>query len=91
MRKSILKSAYVAPYSHLVRFSLSLSFPQGKGAVNVVRKLAPTVDFAKLNFMSGLTATVAGIPDCRITRCGYTGEDGFEISVAYNRAVELAK
>ena len=64
---------------------------QGKGAVNVVRKLAPTVDFAKLNFMSGLTATVAGIPDCRITRCGYTGEDGFEISVAYNRAVELAK
>jgi aminomethyltransferase len=59
--------------------------------VNVAKKLAPSVDFAKMNFMTGTVATFAGIPNCRITRCGYTGEDGFEISVAYNRAMDLAK
>ena len=59
--------------------------------MHVAARLAPSVDFKKLQFMSGTVATVAGIPHCRITRCGYTGEDGFEISVPYNRAMDLAK
>ena len=32
-----------------------------------------------LYFMNGVTTEVFGIPDVRVTRCGYTGEDGFEV------------
>ncbi|KFO75976.1 hypothetical protein N303_15587, partial [Cuculus canorus] len=48
-------------------------------------------DLAKLSFMNSITTTVFGVPGCRVTRCGYTGEDGVEISVPAGRAVELAK
>ena len=37
------------------------------------------VDLSKLTFMTSTLATVFGVPDCRITRCGYTGEDGVEV------------
>nr|XP_002125419.1 aminomethyltransferase, mitochondrial-like [Ciona intestinalis] len=47
-------------------------------------------DLSKLYFMQNVEANLFGV-DCRITRCGYTGEDGVEISVAKNRAVELAE
>ncbi|XP_068109012.1 aminomethyltransferase, mitochondrial [Hyperolius riggenbachi] len=46
---------------------------------------------SKLTFMTGVTTSVFGIPGCRVTRCGYTGEDGVEISVPADRAVELAE
>lgn len=36
------------------------------------------LDISKMPFMSGAEADVAGIK-CRVTRCGYTGEDGFEV------------
>lgn len=39
------------------------------------------LNLAKMGFMNGATATVAGVPGCRVTRCGYTGEDGFELSI----------
>jgi len=64
---------------------------QGDGAKNVMARLAPGVNFNKMNFMTGLDATVAGIPDCRVTRCGYTGEDGFEIGVTGVDSLKLAK
>jgi aminomethyltransferase len=61
---------------------------QGSAAGAVMGRLSPSL--AKLTFMSGATARIAGI-DCFATRSGYTGEDGFEISVAGENAEALAR
>ena len=61
---------------------------QGPAAVNVMAQLAPEV--RELVFMTGARATLVGI-DCYITRSGYTGEDGFEISVPAESAELLAR
>lgn len=45
---------------------------------------------AALSFMGVAEVAVAGIP-CRVSRSGYTGEDGFEISVPAAQAEELAE
>lgn len=37
------------------------------------------VDVTKMLFMTGIDSSVAGIDGCRVTRCGYTGEDGYEV------------
>lgn len=37
------------------------------------------LDLGQLPFMTSALTSIFGIPDCRITRCGYTGEDGVEV------------
>ena len=61
---------------------------QGPLAVSALQRLSPGVE--KLVFMTGGNFTVAGC-DCFITRSGYTGEDGFEISVPAAQADTLAR
>ena len=61
---------------------------QGPEAINVMQELAPALK--ELLFMSGCCVNLAGI-DCYVTRSGYTGEDGFEISVPADSATILAK
>jgi aminomethyltransferase len=51
-------------------------------------RLAPGIE--KLVFMTGGRYTIAGA-DCFVTRSGYTGEDGFEISVPAEQTEMLAK
>jgi aminomethyltransferase len=61
---------------------------QGPKAVVALTRLSPGI--ATLTFMTGRELTIAGIP-CFVTRSGYTGEDGFEISVPADRAADLAR
>ncbi|MBH2010918.1 MAG: glycine cleavage system aminomethyltransferase GcvT [Xanthomonadaceae bacterium] len=61
---------------------------QGPQAVTALQRLAPGVE--QLVFMTGGRFTVAGC-DCFLTRSGYTGEDGFEISVDASQADALAR
>ena len=67
---------------------LALLALQGPKAVDALSRLAPGVE--KLVFMTGGHFDVAGIP-CFLTRSGYTGEDGFEISVHSSQAEALAR
>lgn len=61
---------------------------QGPRAAEAMALLAP--EAATQGFMSIQEYSVAGIP-CLVTRSGYTGEDGYEISAPADRAEDLAR
>ena len=60
---------------------------QGPAAAKVIERLCPAA--VALEFMTAAQLAVDGI-SCIVSRSGYTGEDGFEISVPANRASDLA-
>ncbi|WP_166359234.1 glycine cleavage system aminomethyltransferase GcvT [Pseudomonas akapageensis] len=61
---------------------------QGPAAVKVLERLAPEV--AKMTFMQFASVKLLGV-DCYVSRSGYTGEDGFEISVPAASTEALAR
>jgi aminomethyltransferase len=73
----------------LTEFSnFSLFALQGPAAVAIIGKFSSVA--ARLPFMSACETGIDGI-NCAISRCGYTGEDGFEISVKNEDAEALAR
>lgn len=61
---------------------------QGPAAAGVLARHAPAC--TELPFMGTAEMNVGSLP-CRVSRLGYTGEDGYEISVAADDAVALAR
>ena len=61
---------------------------QGPKAVAALSRLNGAV--SRMVFMSGMSVDLLGSP-CHVTRSGYSGEDGFEISVPADRATALAR
>lgn len=61
---------------------------QGPQACSALQRLSPGIQ--KLPFMGAKQVLISGI-SCTVTRSGYTGEDGFEISVGASDALDLAR
>ena len=61
---------------------------QGPKAIDVLKRYCPKAD--ALTFMSHTSDVIEGI-DVIISRCGYTGEDGFELSCVACDADKLAR
>ncbi len=72
-------------FMHEDRALLALQGPKAEAAL---ARHCP--EAAELYFMEAMPAEIAGI-DVFLSRSGYTGEDGFEISVPAERAEELAE
>ena len=60
---------------------------QGPAAAAMLARHSST-DLSAMAFMTAARVAVAGV-DCLVSRSGYTGEDGFEISVAASNALAV--
>ena len=61
---------------------------QGPKAADVIKRIAPKA--AELVFMTATADQIDGV-ECFITRSGYTGEDGFELSIPNASADKIAR
>jgi aminomethyltransferase len=81
LREHLPKDVKLAPIEDHALVAL-----QGPKAAAVLARHCPKA--SALAFMTAATEKVDGI-DCNIARSGYTGEDGFEISIPVKHAVKL--
>src|SRR5258705_1033314 len=82
LRASLQDACAIEPLANRALLAL-----QGPKAESVLAKLCP--DAPAMRFMDAGPRRVDGI-DCYVSRSGYTGEDGFEISVPAEQAEALA-
>ena len=68
--------------------SMALLALQGPKAIEALSTLAPAVN--DLVFMTGKYLSIEGV-NCYVTRSGYTGEDGVEISVPNDHVEKIAR
>ena len=82
-------SKYLNPkHKNFLNSDLSLIALQGPQSVKILEKIIPGV--SKLKFMNGDNFKFNGT-QVYITRSGYTGEDGFEISISNNKVKNFIK
>jgi hypothetical protein len=83
-----LRAALPASITIIPRDDLALLALQGPRAAAALERLVPNV--AALPFMGVGRFRCSGF-DTVIARCGYTGEDGFEIALPADRATDFAE
>src|SRR3954471_1065264 len=83
IRKHLAGSCEIEPM-----FSRGLMALQGPLASQALARLVPSV--AAMKFMTGTFVTLCGT-QCYITRSGYTGGDGYEISTPADKAEAVAR
>jgi aminomethyltransferase len=75
-------------HKYFINSDLSLIALQGPKSVEILEKFTPGV--SNLKFMTGDAYNLDG-ENLYITRSGYTGEDGFEISIPNSKVEKLIK
>jgi aminomethyltransferase len=83
LRKHLSDTCVIGPFADRALIAL-----QGPGSESVLAPFCP--DAPAMRFMDSGPRQVDGLP-CFVSRSGYTGEDGFEISVPAGHAERLAK
>jgi aminomethyltransferase len=87
---ALLRAALPSNVKLTIRDEAALVALQGPSAAAVLTRLAPASGAAAMPFMSARPIRLGGI-EAEVSRSGYTGEDGFEISVAASEAEAFAR